>query len=135
MMASGEDPEAVEPPGSRGRRGTVESDRVCPWCGSTDLRTHKKTISPKGFGIIAYILFPFALLYWLTSTNFNVCAKCDARWQRGVPMAARRAVVEDAPAPPEPEVRAGMYAEQVPAAAIVRRRPRIGAPTRPSAPT
>ena len=137
MLPQGDDPEALESPTRRGRRGTVESDRVCPWCGSTDLRTHKKIISPKGFGIIAYVLFPFALLYWLTSTTYNVCRSCDARWQRGVPMSARRLAADDpaAPTPPEPEVRAGMYAQQVPAAAVVRRRPRIGESSKPTAPT
>jgi hypothetical protein len=129
MRAPGEDPEAVESRSTAARRrGRVESDSVCPWCGSTELRTHKKIISPKGFGIIAYIFFPFALLYWLSSTTYNVCQKCEARWQRGVPMTRRTTDERDGAAPPsEPEVRAGMYAEQVPAAALVRRRPRLGA--------
>jgi hypothetical protein len=136
MLAPGDDPEAAES-GSRAkrRRGRVESDSVCPWCGSTNLTTHRKMISPKGFGVIAYILFPFALLYWLSSTNFNVCQACQARWQRGVPMTRRAdGPAPDAP-PPEPEVRAGMYAEQVPAAAIVRRRARLGGTDRPTVPT
>lgn len=137
MLPPGDDPDAVESPTRNRRRRAVESDRVCPWCGSTDLHTHKKIISPKGFGVIAYVLFPFALLYWLTSTTYNVCRSCDARWQRGVLMAARRPAAEDAAAatPAEPEVRAGMYAQQVPSAAIVRRRPRIGESTRASTPS
>lgn len=134
MLAPGDDPEPVEGPTGQGRRRTVGSDRVCPWCGSTEVRTHKKTISPKGFGIVAYILFPFALLYWLTSTTYNVCRRCEARWQRGVFMAARRPGGGDSAAS-EPEVRAGMYAEQVPAAALVRRRPRLGPPVPQSAPS
>jgi hypothetical protein len=135
MLAPGEDPESVEHPTRPGRRrGKVESDSVCPWCGSTDLTTHRKILSPKGFGIIAYVFFPFALLYWLTSTNYNVCRSCEARWQRGVFMAPRRPAPPDAP-PAEPDVRAGMYAERVPTAAIVRRRTRLGTPERPTVPS
>jgi hypothetical protein len=115
----------VDPEGGGAGRprtsGLVDSDRVCPWCGEKQLKTHKKMPDPRGPGILAYLFFPVAALLWLTTPTYNVCPTCGFRWQRGVRIEpARRAGESQAPAP-----RAGMYAEQVPAAAVVRRRPRL----------
>src|SRR5262249_24267135 len=124
MLAPGDAPEAAEGPSRSRGHGRVPSDVTCPWCGGTRLRVHKKMPNPRGPGILAYVFFPIALMYWLSSTTYNECLDCGGRWQRGVPMAPRR-VEESGDAAAEPQVRAGMYAEQVPAAAVVRRRPRI----------
>ncbi len=126
MLAPGDDPEAAEGRTRAARRGTrVESDVRCPWCGRERIRVHKKMPNPRGAGILAYVFFPIALGYWLSSTTYNECLDCGGRWQRGVPIPPKwqKAQTEEA----EPAVRAGMYAQQVPAAAVVRRRPRLGA--------
>lgn len=75
--------------------------------------------SPSGFGLLAYIIFPVALAHWLTTPTYNVCESCAGRWQRGVHVTPTRVAADD---------RAGMYREQIPTAAVVRRRPRLGAP-------
>jgi len=132
MLAPGDDPEATEGRGRAPRgKGRIESDVRCPWCGSERLQVHKKMPNPRGPGILAYVFFPIALGYWLSSTTFNVCLDCGGRWQRGLPIAPKRPKPDEDEGV-EPEVRAGMYARQVPAAAVVRRRPRLGA-ERPAA--
>lgn len=124
MLAPGDDPERSETSRPTGRSPVpVDSDRACPWCGSEDVHQFKKMPSTRGIGLLAYIIFPIALTQWLTATTYNLCRACGGRWQRGVAIEPRirNAAPEDAPT-----VRAGMYAHQVPAAAVVRRRPRLG---------
>lgn len=104
-------------PASRER--DLDSDRECPWCGETNLGRHKKMPSPFGPGILVYVLFPLAAMLWLGTPTYNVCPKCGGRWQRGVR-------IEPAEKTPEAQPRAGMYAEQVPTAAVVRRKTRLG---------
>lgn len=74
--------------------------------------------NPIGPGVLAYVFFPIALALWFGTPTYNVCPQCGGRWQRGVR-------IEPASATPTAQPRAGMYAEQVPAAAVVRRRQRI----------
>ena len=113
------DPEGSGGAGATRPGGLVDSDRVCPWCGEQRLRTHKRMPDPRGPGILAYVIFPIAALQWLTTPTYNVCPTCGFRWQRGVR-------IEPARRGEKPSVsRAGMYAEQVPTAAVVRRRPRL----------
>ena len=117
-------PDADPEGGSSGRAraiGKADSDRVCPWCGEQRLRTHKKMPDPRGPGILAYVFFPIAALQWLTTPTYNVCPSCGGRWQRGVKIEPVRRAAESS----EPTARAGMYAEQVPTAAVVRRRTRL----------
>src|SRR5207237_6694269 len=133
MLAPGDDPESAEARRSAATRAKarVESDLRCPWCGKERISVHKKMPDPRGAGILAYVFFPIALGYWLSSTTFNECLDCGGRWQRGVMIPAKWGKPEQPEAQAEPEVRAGMYAHQVPSAAVVRRRPRLGA-ERPS---
>jgi hypothetical protein len=123
-----EDPDRPTPgPGGTRARG-VDSDRVCPWCGSSRLRIHKQMPSWRGPGILAYVIFPIAMMLWLSRTTFNLCLDCGGRWQRGVRIEPQRKPEPETP-PPD-DLRAGMYAEQVPAAALVRRRARLGMETK-----
>ncbi len=57
---------------------------MCPWCGNQGLRRVKNMPARSGLGLIAYIILPIALLYWIGTPTYNVCPRCDARWQRGV---------------------------------------------------
>jgi hypothetical protein len=86
---------------------------------------HKQMPSWRGPGVLAYVFFPVALMLWLSRTTYNVCLECGGRWQRGVRIERQRRASEESE-PPPPELRAGMYAQQVPSAAIVRRRARLG---------
>ena len=43
----------------------MDSDRVCPWCGSSRLKLHKQMPSWRGPGILAYVFFPVAAMLWL----------------------------------------------------------------------
>jgi len=123
VFAPSEDPDNPQPGKKASRdKGPIESDRRCPWCGSDQLAYHKQMPDPYGPGILAYVFFPIALMMWLTRTGYNICGGCGQRWQRGVRIERE---VSSSMAPP-PEQRAGMYAEQVPAAALVRRRARLG---------
>ncbi|HEY3107995.1 MAG TPA: hypothetical protein VGL23_04540 [Chloroflexota bacterium] len=125
MFAPNEDPDRPGPgPRAARSRGPIDSDRACPWCGSAAIRLHKQMPSWRGPGILVYVIFPIALMLWLSRTTYNVCAECGGRWQRGVRIEPQRPVEPEAP--PPPELRAGMYAQQVPSAAVVRRRARLG---------
>src|SRR5262245_9456894 len=129
MFAPNEDPDRPGPgPRAARSRGPIDSDRACPWCGSAAIRLHKQMPSWRGAGILAYIIFPVALMLWLSRTTYNVCLECGGRWQRGVRIEPQRPAAPEEP--PPPELRAGMYAQQVPAAAVVRRRARLGMETR-----
>ena len=130
MMPTHRDsPESHESPGPGGQRarGVLPSDVCCPWCQSDKISTTKKMPNPNGIGILGYLIFPIALYLWLTTTTFNVCQACGGRWQRGVSFDPRP--VQDAHSTervPVVETKAGMYAEQVAPAAVVRKRARIG---------
>src|SRR5690348_3717169 len=128
MFAPNEDPDRPGPgTGATRTRGGLDSDRACPWCGSPAIKLHKQMPSWRGPGILAYVIFPIGLTLWLSRTTYNVCLECGGRWQRGVRIEPQRRAEET---PPPPELRAGMYAEQVPSAAVVRRRARLGMETR-----
>jgi hypothetical protein len=131
MFRPVDDPDNPEKGAGPSRRRGVQSDRECPWCGSTELTVTKHFPSWRGPGILLYVFFPIGLLVWLSRTTYNECRSCGGRWQRGVAIEPRPRNTPEVPqtAPP-PEERAGMYAEQVQAAAVVRRRARIGQDTR-----
>jgi hypothetical protein len=112
------DPEGGGRSDAKRERG-ADSDRQCPWCGETNLGKHKKMPSPLGPGILVYVIFPLAVMLWFGTPTYNVCPKCGGRWQRGVR-------IEPAAEKPAEQPRAGMYAKQVPAAAVVRRKARLG---------
>jgi len=132
MFAPSEDPDRPDPgPTASRSRGPIDSDRQCPWCGSAGIRLHKQMPSWRGPGILAYVFFPIALMLWLSRTTYNVCLECGGRWQRGVRIEPARPASAE-PAPPPPDLRAGMYAQQVPTAAVVRRRARLGMEARPT---
>lgn len=128
MFNPNADPDS--PGGSRppATGGSPQSDSECPWCGSNDLLAVRRMPSWRGAGILIYIVFPIAFLYWLTTPTYIHCRACGGRWQRGVRVAPRPRSSEE-PEIPAPAERAGMYGTQVPAPAVVRRRQRLGAVT------
>jgi len=70
-----------------------------------------------GLSLIAYIIFPIALLHWIGTPTYNVCPRCDARWQRGVLVRRRDESSEQTEA---------STADAPPHNPVVRRRPRLG---------
>ncbi len=129
MPTHRDSPESHESPGPGGQRsrGVLPSDERCPWCHGDTIAITKNMPNPNGVGILAYIVFPVALYLWLSTTTFNVCKECGGRWQRGVafePRPLKNASASEAV--PFAETKAGMYAEQVAPAAVVRKRARIG---------